>query len=86
MDANTFILGFSLVIFLAGVVAFVLISREFTKMSETHFEGGEEGGPRAALFDKLYAFFSETEGSSPEEKASRKEEIKKLLKELDRGM
>ncbi|MFK7925711.1 MAG: hypothetical protein AB8H47_27430 [Bacteroidia bacterium] len=52
-------------------------------MSQNKFEGGEEGGPRAFLFNRLDKFFTETEDMPPELMHLKKDEIKKLIDEID---
>lgn len=83
MDTNTFILSFSLLIFVAGILIVLLTSRDFTRSAEYRLNHKNEGGLRAALFDTLYELFSEPEGSSPEEIQAKKAEIKKMLDEID---
>lgn len=83
MDTNTFILAFSLLIFVAGTLIVLLNSREFNSSAEYRLNHKNEGGLRATFFDALYEFFSESGGSSPEEIQAKKAEIKKMLDEID---
>jgi hypothetical protein len=64
MDPNTFIFIFSIFIFSIGIIMFVFMSREFSRMSEKKFPGGKEGGPRAELFHAMYEMLSAEERKS----------------------
>ena len=68
MESNYYILAFSLFITLLTVLTFVFMSKEFSYMAKNEkAQMGEETGPRADLFDKLYAFFSEEKDATDEE-------------------
>ena len=82
MEANTFIFGFSILIFSLGTIMFILMAREYTKMAEKDFIPSKETGPRAVLFNKLFKFFSEEQDDDDDEEAM-KARLKKLLDEKD---
>lgn len=68
MESNYYILGFSLFITLLTVLSFVFMSKEFSYMAKNEkSQKGEETGPRADLFDRLYVFFSEDEQETDQE-------------------
>ncbi len=68
MESNYYILGFSLFITLLTVLSFIFMSKEFSHMANNEkTQVGEETGPRADLFDRLFTFFSEDEGETEEE-------------------
>ncbi|MEL7340352.1 MAG: hypothetical protein AAGM67_07700 [Bacteroidota bacterium] len=83
MEINTLIFGFSIFVMITGIIMFILMSRQFKKMSNKKFQGGKEGGPRAYLFHKLDEFFSEADDMPTELMHARKSEIKKIVDEME---
>lgn len=85
MEINNFIFVFSLIIFFIGFVTVVLTSRDFKKMSEGEFVGGEETGPRAVLFDKLFKYFSDEEAVPSESVRLEMEQLIREAKQEEQG-
>jgi len=52
-------------------------------MSNKKFTGDKEGGPRAYLFNRLDEFFSEADDMPTELMNAKKQEIKKMIDEMD---
>lgn len=78
MDTNTFIFGFSILIFVMGILTVVFTSQEFKKMSEGRPpEKPEQSGPRNFMADQFIDLFSD-----PDQRQKISEEKKKRIEAI----